>query len=258
MTTYRGDFARLYDTFHRDKAYEAEAVFVDRILRRHSDGPHSSLLDVACGTGSHAAAFSRLGWRVVGVDQSPEMIEVARSRNPDAGVTFIQQDMRDLVLDGQMFDAAVCLFDSIGYVITNESVIMSLKGIRRHLRPGGLVVLEFWHSVAMVSAYDDIRVREWEAPEQRVLRIARTQLDVVSQTARVEYHVLGLRADGTYVEWHETHHNRYFSVPEMDQLLRSAGFEPLDWHRGFQESRQIDGSTWHVVVTARASSPATE
>lgn len=46
--------------------------------------PAGRAVDVACGTGRHLARLAQLGHHVVGVDQSPEMLEVARQRIPEA------------------------------------------------------------------------------------------------------------------------------------------------------------------------------
>lgn len=51
------------------------------LLRRHGLGPDSTLVDLGCGTGLLAAAAAGEAHRVVGVDPSPAMLEVARSRS---------------------------------------------------------------------------------------------------------------------------------------------------------------------------------
>src|SRR5947207_12731675 len=126
MSTYRGQFADLYDVFHAEKAYDEEAAFLDQLLRKHAEGPVRTLLDVACGTGQHSVRFADRGWEVVAVDESADMLRRARERSTDGAVTFVRQDMRELDLPSASFDAAVCLFDSIGYAVTNEGVASTL------------------------------------------------------------------------------------------------------------------------------------
>jgi SAM-dependent methyltransferase len=252
VSVYGGDFANFYDLFHSDKPYDVEVEFLDLLLRENASGPSNRLLDLACGTGQHAVRLARRGWDVTGVDQSHEMLRKARDRSPGQNVQFLQQDMRDLELPITEFDAAVCLFDSIGYVVTNEAVAETLAGVRRHLRHGGLFVVEFWHAPPMLSSFDPVRVREWQTRDGVVLRTSRTKLDVVSQVARVEYDVYYLRSDGTYDRWTEVHENRFFLVQEMDLFLRSAGLEPLRWFAGYEADKQIDESTWHVLCLAQA------
>jgi len=253
MSLYEGEYARLYDLFYADKPYEDEVAFVDRLLRANAVGPSANLLDVACGTGQHAVRFGARGWDVVGVDQSADMLGRARER-PDVGTaTFVEGDMTQLDLPFKSFDAAVCLFDSIGYGLTNDAIVGTLSGVRRHLRRGGLFLAEFWHAPPMLREFEPVRIRRWETSEGSVVRVSQTSLDVVAQLARVEYSVFQLRPDGSFGVWNEVHRNRFFLIQEMDLLLRMSGLEPEQWLAGFGSDAPIDRSTWHVLVLARVA-----
>jgi SAM-dependent methyltransferase len=254
MTVYAGNYAELYDLFYADKPYDEEVALTDGLLRQHAKGPSHRLLDVACGTGQHAVRFGERGWTVVGIDQSADMLSRARSRTTDDKVTYVQQDMRKLKVPDSSFDAAVCLFDSIGYAVTNDGIGQTLTGIRRAVRREGLFVAEFWHAPPMLRSFEPIRERAWETPDGRVERTSRTRLDVATSTARVEYEVRRFTTSGVRAEtWRESHQNRYFMVLEMDLLLRTAGFKPIIWLAGYNEAATIDESTWHVVVAARSA-----
>jgi SAM-dependent methyltransferase len=254
MSVYEGEYAELYDLFYAEKGYDQEVEFTDGLLRRHAKGPSRRLLEVACGTGQHAVRFAAHGWEVVGVDLSADMIRRARGRQGGASVEFMQGDMRELDVPAKGFDAVTCLFDSLGYCVTNAAIGEALSRMRRHLRPDGLFVMEFWHAPPMLRDFEPVRARQWETAEGSIVRISRTSLDVLAGTAQVEYSVFKLRPDGTYGSWHEVHLNRYFLVQEMALLLEAAGFEPLQWMAGFDAEKPVDDSTWHVVVLARASS----
>lgn len=252
MSVYAGEYAELYDLFYADKPYDEEVSFIDALLREHSTGPTKTLLDVACGTGQHSVGLASRGWEVVGVDQSADMLRAAENRRGDTAVSFVQQDMRALALPVTGFDAAVCLFDSIGYGVTNDAIVATLVGIRRHLRDDGLFAVEFWHAPPMLKDHEPVRVRQWDTGSGTVLRISRTTLDVVAQRARVDYSVYQLSSDGSYRHSSEVHENRYFLVEEMNLLLHVAGFEAIRWMAGFDGTAPIDSSTWHVLALARA------
>ena len=255
MSVYEGEYADLYDLFYADKPYDEEVRFTDGLLREHSKGPSKRLLEVACGTGQHAVRFAARGWDVVGVDLSADMVRRAEGRKGSSTVEFFQQDMRELDVPVKGFDAVTCLFDSLGYCVSNEAIGETLTRVRRHLRPDGLFVTEFWHAPPMLRDFDPVRARQWETAEGSIVRISRTTLDVVTGTAKVVYDVYKLRQDGTYGAWHEEHLNRYFLVQEMALLLETAGFEPIKWLAGFDAASPVDDSTWHVVVLARAPGP---
>ena len=80
MTSYSGRHAELYDLFYADKPYEAEAAFVDQCLREYSVGPTNSLLEIACGTGTHALQLEKRGYQIVATDYSEDMLQRAKQK----------------------------------------------------------------------------------------------------------------------------------------------------------------------------------
>jgi SAM-dependent methyltransferase len=254
VTVYQGSYAELYDVFYADKPYAAEAAFVDELLLQHGPGRRRGrLLDVACGTGRHAVELAIRGWHVVGFDRSAEMLEAARRRAGNLQLSFRQGDMAALPEDLGTFDAATCLFDSIGYAITNAAILATLTGIRAHLSDPGLVALEFWHAPAMLRGYEPNRRREWSVDGRTIVRESRTTIDVPVSVAEVDY-VVKATSDGREAELaRETHRNRFFLVPEMALLLADAGFEPIDWFAGYSPDGPITADTWHVLAVARSA-----
>ena len=253
MSSYIDRHAELYDTLYADKPYEAEALFVDQCLKKYSVGTTQFLLELACGTGSHALVLEKLGYKIVAIDYSEDMLNCARRKGAESGssIDFRLQDMRELKIANKPFDAAICLFDSIGYVETNEALTQVLQEVHRHLRPDGLFVFEFWHAAAMLRYYDPVRVRRWTTPAAELLRIVETDLDYLRDLARVTYTIYELYHDGTYTSLRETQTNRYFLVQEMAGWLSSCGFEPLKWFAGFSTDENITEQTWHIVAIAR-------
>src|SRR5262249_25452624 len=147
---------------------------------------------------------------------------------------FFSQDMCALDLKSRDFDAASCLFDAIGFVVTNENIDRALRSIARHVKPRGLLVMEFWHAAAMLRHFDPVRVRRWKTAKGDILRISETSLDYARQQASVRYQVLQLCNDSTYTSFEEVQTNRFFLQQEMAALLTHAGWQPLDWFAGFQ------------------------
>ena len=253
MSSYIGRHAELYDLFYADKPYEKEALFVHKCLQQYSVGRMRRLLEIACGSGSHALVLEKLGYEIVATDYSEDMLACAQRKVVKAGssIDFRQQDMRTLAIQEGPFDAVICLFDSIGYVETNEALMQVFRGVHRHLRVDGLFVFEFWHAAAMLRSYDPVRVRRWSTPEGELVRISETELEHSRQIARVTYTIYELRNNGTYTKLEETQTNRYFLVQEMAWWLSCSGFIPLKWFAGFTPDENITEHTWHVVAVAR-------
>jgi ubiquinone/menaquinone biosynthesis C-methylase UbiE len=123
----------------------------DGIYNAHLDRPAclellgdvqgKTVLDVACGPGLYAEELHRRGARLVGCDQSPRMVDLARSRVPEGDfrvhdlaepLTWLAGESVDLVLFALALEY---LDDRVG----------ALRELRRVLRPGGALVLSRLH-----------------------------------------------------------------------------------------------------------------
>lgn len=97
--------------------------------------PTGTALDAACGTGRHAAYLASLGHIVIGVDISPEMLAVARSKVP--GADFRDGDLHKLPVPDQHVDLVVCAL-ALTHVPDLAPVLAEFA---RVLRPGGHLVI---------------------------------------------------------------------------------------------------------------------
>src|ERR1700752_1438062 len=188
MVSYAGRHAELYDLFYADKEYDSEALFVHKCLERFGRGPGSKLFELACGTRSHAFALERLGYEITATDNSEGMLDVAKEKAAAKGsrVQFRLQDMTELSTDGS-YDAVICLFDSIGYVRTNENLGKVFAGVKKRLKTGVLSVFEFWHAAAMLCHYDPVRVRRWKTTAGGVLSNFENSFVFRQQTRNLVY-----------------------------------------------------------------------
>ena len=158
------EYADQYDTFYHDKDYEAECDLIEEVFRRYADKPVKSILDLGCGTGSHAISLARRGYQVTGVDCSPEMITQAKAKlqsqplPPQFQSQFLEGDVRSLDLDRQ-FDAVIMMFAVLGYQLTNDDVSNTLRTVCHHLKRGGGYLcltsgtaLRFWPYVPAIKS----------------------------------------------------------------------------------------------------------
>lgn len=138
------DYARTYDqTFSLFKDYSREARFLRDVIRRWRPKARS-LLDVACGTATHLLELARMGYECTGLDLDPAILEVARSKIEQQGLTvsLIKGDMRDFQLAGPV-DVAINMFYSFHNVLYHENDQLNcLRSIHRALNPRGLLIME--------------------------------------------------------------------------------------------------------------------
>ena len=130
--------ARRYDTVNTVLSAGTDAGWRRRAARETALRPGGSALDIACGSGKLTAELARLaqGGRVVGLDFSPQMLEIARRAQPL--IEFIEGDALNLPFDDASFDAS-----TIAFGLRNlADPVRGLREMRRVTR-GRAVVLEF-------------------------------------------------------------------------------------------------------------------
>jgi ubiquinone/menaquinone biosynthesis C-methylase UbiE len=149
------------------KDYAEEADKLHGIIQKYKSTDGNTLLDVACGTGSHAGFLSKY-YRVMGTDLNAAMLKVARKKHPE--IHFVRGDMRDFDLH-QQFDVVTCLFSAIGYMKTNTELQKAIKNMSRHLLPGGVLLVEPWFSPAQWNV-GHVSVAHVDKPELKIIRMS--------------------------------------------------------------------------------------
>lgn len=100
------------------------------------------VVDVACGTGHHAAMFHSWGLRVEGADLSPAMIERARTHfGEPAGLHWRVRGFDQPIEPQEPLDAAICVGNSLALAPDMTTVQRALAEMAAAVRPGGLLVV---------------------------------------------------------------------------------------------------------------------
>lgn len=249
------DYANFYDILYEDKDYLKECNFIKKVFEKYSDLPVNSLLDLGCGTGSHALHFVDMGYNVIGIDFSKEMLDIACKKNREAeiNIKFVHQDIRHLNLE-EKFDAAVAMFAVMGYQTTNSDFEAALKSVYQHLNDGGLFVFDVWFGPAVLTEKPEERVKIIDKGDIRIIRHARPILDVIQQTVDVKYHILEIKENIILNETKESHLMRFFFYQELKYFLNKNGFLLLNISSFLNLSMKVSEKCWNISVICKKSS----
>jgi SAM-dependent methyltransferase len=128
-------FARVYDAVVDDPRPKLARV-ISLVERYHAGS--GSLLELGCGSGTMLAGLGALG-RLTGIDRSPEMLAIARTKVPAA--RLIEGDITSCDL-GERFDVVICVFDTVNHLTRFEDWQALFERAHSHLAEDGLFIFD--------------------------------------------------------------------------------------------------------------------
>lgn len=152
-----GPVARfLGPAYLRNAFTKGTAQEVEHLVGALGLAPGHTVLDVGCGPGRHALELARRGMSVVGVDLSPEFLELAReaAAAESLDARFELMDVRDLD-HRDRFDAVICLCQGGFGLLGGRDEPDVFRRIVRAARPGGAVAVSAFHAPFAVRHLED-------------------------------------------------------------------------------------------------------
>lgn len=126
-------FAAVYDTFMDNIPYEEWKSYLEELLKEYGvqDG---LVLDLGCGTGTMTELLAADGYDMIGVDNSEEMLEIAREKQIKSGheILYLLQDMREFELYGTV-GAVFSICDSLNYITEPEELKQVFRWVNNYL-----------------------------------------------------------------------------------------------------------------------------
>jgi ubiquinone/menaquinone biosynthesis C-methylase UbiE len=224
--------AKYYDRVYSFKDYLDEAVRLQNLIIKYSESGGNTLLDVACGTGLHLKHLKD-DFSCTGVDVSKAMLKIARKNVKE--VTFKEADMKTLRL-GKQFDVILCLLSSIGYVKTAASLEKTIWNFSKHLKKGGLALIEPSHAK---SAYvsGEPRITTYDGKEAKIARINYTNFR--QATAVLNMHILIAERGKDAKYFVDRHELGLFGINNTVRIMKAAGLKSKYLKNGLMSGREL-------------------
>jgi ubiquinone/menaquinone biosynthesis C-methylase UbiE len=226
------NFAEYYDKIYQHVDYSGESEFINWAVKKHKTSSDNKLMDVACGTGSHAKNLIDK-FQVTGVDINPKMIKIAQKKVPEA--MFIQGDMKNLELKSN-FDIVTCIFSAIHYNRNSQEHETTLTNFYNHLKTGGILIFDLslnrenWIE-GLVSV--DTVVEE----DLKIARICQSKLNNGIFNANFIFLV---KDHGKFDFDIDEHELGIFKMEDVISIMNKVGFETTIYADFTSEKWEID------------------
>lgn len=274
-------FARVYDLFMDNVPYEEWCEYIKGLLSEYGieDG---LVLDLGCGTGKMTRLLQAAGYDMIGVDNSEEMLEIAReaedepfertesgedeefSGKPESGtdeellvqevsgegaerpILYLLQDMREFELYGTV-RAVVCICDSLNYILEESELLTVFRLVNNYLDPAGVFIFD----LNTVYKYRE-ELGETTIAENREEGSFIWDNYYDDESGINEYDLTLYIREGNelYRRYEETHYQRAYELDTVKRLLAGAGLEFVAAYDAFS-GEPVRPDSERICVIAR-------
>lgn len=253
-------FSKVYDLFMDNVPYEEWSNFLISLLKENQieDG---ILLDLGCGTGKMARLLAKAGYDMIGVDNSMEMLDIAREAEQEeqeasrSDILYLLQDMQEFELYGTV-RAVYSGCDSLNYILEEEELLQVFRLVNNYLDPKGLFVFDMNTSFKYEELLGENTIAENRKESSFIWD---NYYDEESQVN--EYDLTLFIADNPEAEmplfqrFSETHFQKCYSLDTVKELLQQAGLEFVAAYDAYTKN-PLDCESERMMIIARESGKA--
>jgi len=249
VRSFGRDYLELYP--HRDDA-EARAD-VEAIIELIDPPKDEPLLDLGCGAGRHLVALHSEGFRrIVGLDLSAELLEIAAERLANAGaegIKLVNADMAHIPYENH-FGTVLSLFTSFGYFERDEENAAVFAAVRTAALPGGRFLIDYMNRDWVIANLVGQEEKDVAGRHVRIERRLTAGRQRVEKTTRV------LGPEGGKKTYHES--VRLYSPLEVEQMLEAEGFVNIRRYGSLRGAPHRSQSPRLILVATKGGVRAAE
>ena len=258
MKEYTG-FAEVYDMFMDNVPYDKWAKYLQKLLKENG-AKEGIVCELGCGTGKMTRRLRDMGYDMIGIDISQDMLQIAMeqetilkkagTQNADINkveskhtksdkkknyeILYLNQDMREFELYGTVA-AVVSVCDSMNYITEKEDLLQTFKLVRNYLDPGGVFIFDMNTPYYYKKKLGEQTICEnrdegsfiWENYYDPDTRINEFDMTIyIRRNTNDAAHEL-------YERFEETHFQRAYSISEVKALLKKAGLKDIKVYKAF-------------------------
>ena len=249
-------FATYYDLLYQDKDYSFEAEYISKLLEKYAPKA-KNILNMGCGSGAHDFELAKKNYVIDGIDLSENMIARAEKKRMNSPLknqlTFSTGDIRHFANE-KKYDAVISLFHVFSYLTSNEDLLLAAQAANKALDEEGILIFDCWFGPTILTEKPSIKIKRIQEKEIEMTRIAEPSMDFNTNTVRVDYTIFAKENGVAQNPITESHLLRYWFTPELEFILKQAGFKMLDYFAWMTEQKP-DTNSWGAVFILKKDHP---
>lgn len=244
MYSYK-DFAYLYDKLMDDVDYKKWFEYILKILKK-SEIVTKKVLELACGTGNFTKYLCDSGYEVTCFDLSEDMLSIAYDKlNMYRNITILKQDMRYFNFN-KKFDMVISVCDGINYITTYDDLVNVFKRVNLHLNEKGIFIFDI---SSYYKLHEIIGNNTFVEEKDNIFYVWENYFDEQNNICEM-YLTFFVKQGEKYIRFDESHIQKAYSVNEVVNALKEAGFKYIDYYESFTFNKPNNESERiHFIVS---------
>lgn len=222
--------AELYDQFSTDKTHLEWSDYIFNLLKKYNVDTGANIIDICCGTGGITNELYKKGYRIIGLDSSSDMLEIAAKRFSDYGskIQLICQDIRDIKLHKKQ-NAVVCINDGINYILKKEDLDLVFANIFDILHENGI----FLFDISSQKKLSSMHLQSYFEENEDSAYIWYNKYDESNKILTMDISLYSQIEKNIYKKLNEIHVQKAYSITEILKSLEATGFHNLNCYDCF-------------------------
>jgi len=213
---------------------------------------NQTILELCCGTGRLTIPISKNGFKITGVDNNKEMLEMAKRKAhlENTDIDFIEADIRFLDLKLQ-YDVIFVPFNSIHHIYSNEDLFLVLKNISQHLKKDGMFLFDCFNpDIRYIANHEDEKQFLCEFITGRGKKVLINQIMNYESDSQINHIKWYYEIDGKQ-EPEQSLDMRMYYPQELNSYLQICGFEVFHKYGNFDCSEFNSKSPKQIFLCKR-------
>lgn len=224
MTEAYSDFAQVYDQLMDNIPYDEWFLYLRSLLKEYNIN-NGIIAELGCGTGTITELMSSAGYDMIGIDNSPSMLDIANNKKTknNSNSLYLCQDMREFELYGTV-SAVISLCDSVNYITDSDELVEVFKLVNNYLDPKGIFIFDFHPRHYYKEIVADSTIAEDRDDISFIWDNYYDDEDDINELALSLFiKDINNTTDNIYHKYQELHIQKGYTLKEMTDIVKQSG-----------------------------------
>jgi SAM-dependent methyltransferase len=223
-------YAKIYDLFNFKKNYQSEVDYLLKIVSKYEEKKSKNFLDIGCGTGRHANCLANKVDYITGVDNSQDMLSVAKNNFPK--INFQNMNYKHKI----KFDVCFSFFHVFSYLKKDKEIDAFFKYASQNLGKNGLLIFDYWFKQSVIKDPPCEKVKYLKYKNKIIIRSTEF-LQVYKKDIIKIFFKFFIIKKKKITSFKEVHEMRYFTKKKINSFSKKYNFKLInnfEWLKNYK------------------------